>query len=118
MKVRCIELRNTLGVPISSSPWLTKGALYDVLSMRIETEIRVTIQVLTDPHHMPGIFDFALFEIIDNALPQNWTVEKEDGIITFSPKSWRVLGFWEKFFDNDDECRKIFADELAQIIAK
>ena len=110
MKVRCIKLVSLEGKELASSPWLKLDGVYDVLSFTAGLNRGVLLRILDEKS--AGLFPLQQFEIVDGTIPTSWRATAlPTGDISFGPQSWREPGFWERYFDGNEEARKIFDEE-------
>jgi len=61
----------------------------------------------------PILYPKYLFIIIDDSIPDHWTVrEYEDGEYYIDPPELSSIGFYERYFDNDAESISVFKQFL------
>ena len=123
MKIKCIRLLDSGGQDVSSSPWLTLGRIYHVLSIFIDAEGRRSFNVVTSeqPGEKPsmGSYQAECFEIISTVIPSNWHVWiHESSAIGISPRSWQAPGFAEALFEHDPPAYSVFEKERQVILTE
>ncbi len=116
MKVKCIKIYNEIKKQYQdSSPWLTIGKEYVVLSIEVRENI-IYYLLVSDSNNQPGMHNAVQFEIISGKIPRNWIIEKGSSVIfTLGPEAWWGKNFWEKFHDVDPEALETYKRE-ARII--
>ncbi|MGA0568365.1 hypothetical protein ACO2Q7_13610 [Rathayibacter sp. KR2-224] len=78
---------------------------------------RVQIQILTEQKQTAGWFDAEMFETSDTSIPPNWAASiVEGGLIELAPARWTARGFWELYYDGDPQARRVFDEELCDIL--
>lgn len=119
MRVKCINIFNQFTKKfVSTSNSLTIGKEYLVIALEINSEKRLFYRILNDdPRGDSALYESSQFKIVSDIIPSNWRVtQHEAGTITFSPSAWRVLGFWEDFYEYNPEAKKIYDKELKIIL--
>lgn len=107
MKIRCIKLFNGL----------TIGRIYHVLEVSYGPEFGLLFRFLGD-HKIPALYDYKLFELVSNKIPEEWCVKfKTDSIFELTPKDWERDSFWEDYFNGEPEAVKIFLEVARKIVA-
>lgn len=110
MKVKCVTLKSSGGVPQQASSWLRIGCVYHVLA--IEFSPARTMFRLVGEEVIPALFQPDLFEIVSSIIPSNWAVvSRKPGFIELSPKAWTRPGFWVDFFDGEPNAVACFENE-------
>lgn len=119
MKVVCIRLAGSADESASAGgSWLTLDREYSVLSVAATPGGPVELQVLSDDERTPGWFNSAMFLVVDASFPPNWTMAiDEDGALEMTPARWAAPGFWGSFFDGEPTARRIYEEELPQLLA-
>ena len=116
MKALCIKLLDSLGRETSSSPWLKVGATYDVLSISVDERGRCLFRIAADQQDDPGLFSSTQFELVDNSLPTIWTITlARGGGMFLGPSEWAKPGFWEAYFDGDEQSRQVYRRDRSAI---
>jgi hypothetical protein len=117
MKVRCVKVvSETTGAPLRKSPWLTVGALYNVLTISADPEGQVLFRLVGNDDAKPGLFSSKQFEIVDGSLPTCWRAKsKENGGVQLAPVAWLRDGFWERYFDGERTAIEEFQEGCADI---
>jgi hypothetical protein len=112
MKVRCVKLIDAFGRPQESSPWLTLGKVYPVLEMYFAADGRRLVRLVGDGLNGPALFQWECFEFVSHSVPPLWIiVTTNDGSILLTPKLWSENRFWERYYDQEAEARKVFDQE-------
>jgi hypothetical protein len=115
MRVTCTKILNPFGTPVSASVWLTVGSTYTVISMAAIPGKEVKFRVIDDTG-ASGLWGSEMFVSVSTSIPSNWVVGLDDrGIVTLAPESWLSLGFWERFYDDDESAREQYDVELTKI---
>jgi hypothetical protein len=119
MRVRCIQLPSSAATKAGSrSPWLTLGREYVVLSVLADTAGRVFYRLLSDDQRTPALFGATQFEVTSTNIPKGWCLwVPEEGGLELSPAAWLTPGFWESYFDAEEEALRVFNAELTTILA-
>jgi len=116
MKVRCIKLLDSRGLPTNRSAWVKIGGIYHVLSVWLEygqTRLRMIGEEPT-----PALFELEMFEVVSSTIPITWViVSPTAGCLSLAPSAWNSPGFWEAFFDRDPEAVSCFEEERKKIVA-
>ena len=115
MKVRCIRLLNSEGYDVDSSPWLTLGRIYHVMSTHIDYNGQCSYGIINS--HPSGEWpqlgrhQSQCFEVVSNVIPSNWREWRRGQGGGMSPVAWQTPGFYEKFYDHEPEAYSIFEQE-------
>ena len=116
MKVRCVKLFDSSGLPQTASPWLTIGKLYDVLAIEFESQGRGLLRLIGDGRNGVALFPIEGFEIVSAAMPPSWVVSWDSGgFLQLAPERWTQPGFWERFYDREPAALAVFDEEVAQL---
>ena len=112
MKVRCVKLLDARGEPQEKSPWLTIGKIYVVLAVELSLTGRWMFRVVSDGANGVALFPLDSFEIVTANLPPNWIISwKSNGFFQIAPETWMEAGFWERFYDRDEQAATLFERE-------
>lgn len=113
MKVICTNVpMSPTGEMLETSPWVTVGAEYRVVSVVAEPARRVLVQIVTDDGSL-GLFDSTNFMTVDGAVPERWTARiGEGGVLELAPTAWLAPGFWEAYYDGDSDAVDAVESEL------
>jgi hypothetical protein len=115
MRVVCCRVVSpTTGEEMGGSPWLTVGREYAVLEITAYPGREILFRILGDDAQSgPGVWDSRLFRSVSTGLPATWTAAvDEEGVLTIGPEKWRRDGFWEAYFDRDEQAVQDFEDAL------
>jgi hypothetical protein len=123
MKVKCVRILDSAGKEIESSPWLTLGRIYHVMTIYIESDKRRSYRIISnnrDPGFATmGYHSAECFEIVSDVIPSNWRVKiYKMADIDISPEAWQVPGFLEDFYDADPKAYSIFERERDVILSE
>lgn len=120
MKIECVEGFD-LG-PEKFSPWLTVGKVYHVLSIERGADGECWFRIQTGQgdrgSSSVGLFRAENFRLVSSHRPSMWVDKENNGALQSSPESWQKVGFWEAFYDNDDETLANFEMERMAIVAE
>ena len=118
MKVKCTTVVDALGVEVTSSPWMTLNAIYDVITLLADPSQGIKVRIISEQGPWrPIVVPLRAFQIANNDIPPNWVVKIIKGsALDFAPEQWMTPGFWEQFFDGDIGARQIYEMELALIL--
>ena len=119
MKVKCVRLLDSDGNEVKSSPWLTLGKTYHVLSIFLDAagNRRFGVDSQT-PGEWPSNAEHQAecFEVVSTLVPSNWRVWiHESSAIGISPAAWQAPGFAEALFEHDPATYPVF-DRERQVI--
>lgn len=118
MKVRCIRILGPDGAPQDKSPWLTIGAIYDVLTVELDRGGQWLVRVIGDARSEVALFPIESFEITSQRLPSSWVASfSSGGFFQLAPPAWLSPEFWERLYDRDPEAVNIFESERIKIEA-
>jgi hypothetical protein len=115
MKVRAIRLMDVMRQPIESSPYLTLGREYVVLSMEVSLLAKVPVSsanvllINDEGERSASMFNLADFEITDDRPSRLWRVAFEElpggraadrpsYLLRLEPEAWLVPDFWQTFY--------------------
>jgi hypothetical protein len=119
MKVKCVRLLDSDGNEVKSSPWLTLGETYHVLSIFLDAAGNRRFSI---DSQMPGEWpsnaehQAECFEVVSTVVPSNWRVWiHESSAIGISPAAWQAPGFAEALFEHDPATYPVF-DRERQVI--
>jgi hypothetical protein len=116
VKVRCVRQFNARGEPITSSSWLTNGFVYHVLEVVHDRE-GLKFRILGEERSTPALQRADQFEIVTDAIPACWVARfKANTYLQLSPREWSQENFWNRFFDGDQEARKVFEETYRAIV--
>jgi hypothetical protein len=116
VKVRCIALFDSRGLPTTRSAWVKLGRNYHVLGVWIERGHTMLRLIGEEP--IPALFEVEMFEVVSSIIPATWVIASpKAGCISLAPSAWTVRGFWERFFDGEPEAVACFEEERARIVA-
>jgi hypothetical protein len=116
MKVKCTSLFNAKGEMVDSSPWLTVGRVYHVMSIFMDQQSGLRYRIISNERD-PGFATIGYqsaksFEVVSGVVPSNWRIRiLENSAIDVSPTSWQQNGFLEAFYDRDPEAYLVFERE-------
>lgn len=95
------------------------GREYTVLSMLMSPIHPLQLQLLAGEPSVPAWFDARLFRTSSSRIPSNWTIKMEAGqMLNVGPTPWRISGYWESYFDNDEWALDLYSEHLALILAE
>lgn len=117
MKVRCVAIINPATLKrVSESAWVTVGQEYAVLEVYATPDRRFSVRLELEGQ-TPGLWDSAMFETTDPAIPAVWVAELSDqGSLRLAPPRWLVPGFWERYFDGEPDAVAVFEEDRAVIL--
>lgn len=119
MRVLCKRIINPVTNQTESrDPWLTVGKEYQVLSIVVHLQRNILFQLISDDvSKVPVMFTWDQFEIVDARLPSRWvvSVDPEFGEIRFAPSKWLRPGFWDSYFDGNQDAIDDFDLEIEAI---
>jgi hypothetical protein len=116
MTVRCIKLANVKGESQTTSSWLTVGKTYQVLSIELDMDGNWFFRLNGDSSNGVALFEKDQFEIISAALPSSWVPAwNHKGGFELAPKAWTTPGFWERYYDREDEAVRLFDSEMKKL---
>jgi len=112
MIVKCLKILDPdTGKKVESSPSLTVGKEYVVLSIHVEDGYSTKFQILRDDG-TPSFHIANQFEVVSSKIPSTWQVDFVlNGYLSLGPKAWSRAGFWDDYFDGDPEAEAIFDRE-------
>jgi hypothetical protein len=120
MKVKCIRILNSDGHEVESSPWLTHGRVYHVMSTHVSRDGKRSYGIINshpkDEWPQMGRHQAECFEVVSKIIPSNWREWEGEGGSGMSPTAWQVPGFYETFYDHDPEAYPIFERERDTIL--
>ena len=77
---------------------LTVGNTYRVLGIEADD-----IRIMSDIGR-PWLYPRSLFEVVDDTLPSDWVTEYgEEGEFYASPSALNSRGFWEGYFEHEND---------------
>jgi hypothetical protein len=120
MKVKCIRLINPMtGEEKRRDSWLTVGKVYCVLSVTVTLKQGINFRIISDDEQTPILADSRQFKIISNDIPRGWIVNlPKDNFIELAPQKWTRLGFWEEFFNGEQEALNDFEEEKSKMMSE
>ena len=100
----------------SDAPWLKKGETYTVLSLYAE-KMGVSYRILSGDPPTPVLHSAKIFEVLDGSIPSSWRVGINDAgeFMELTPEPWLEPGFWERYFDQDDQAIELFEQEVQKM---
>lgn len=95
---------------VFSKKGLKKGQVYNVISISINQNQKKFLYRIIDSEGTPALYENHLFDIIDNKLDSDWIISfnEEFNVINIMPASISYKGFWEDYFNDEDNAVKIF----------
>jgi hypothetical protein len=81
---------------------LAVGNTYEVIGIEAD-DYRIV-----DDENEPIIFDRACFDVVDSSEPAFWVSMIDDGVQYAYPPEWMRAGFFEDYFDYDEDVRREF----------
>jgi hypothetical protein len=95
---------------VVSKKGLRKGQVYNVISISINQNQKKFLYRIIDSEGTPALYENHLFDIIDNKLDSDWIISfnEEFNVINIMPSSISYKGFWEDYFNDEDDAVKIF----------
>ena len=94
--------------------WLRAGSQYAVQAIYFDPDQGVRYRIISDDAATPALFASSAFTVIDGRIPESWRAHAcSGGSFVVGPAAWQEPGFWERFFDDDAEARRLF--DLNQI---
>lgn len=97
-----------------ASPWVTVGRDYPVLSVDIHPTGGASIQLLTDDRRTLGWFAIGDFRTVDSSIPRSWVAVIDAGMLLLGPAAWLTPGFWEAYYDGDEQAVAAVRHELGE----
>ena len=99
-----------------TSGWLRTGSNYAVQEIFFEKQRGVSYRIISDDAATPAFFPANECTIIDGSIPSSWKAHIYDtGSFVLSPPAWLEPGFWERYFDDDPEAKRIFEQNISSI---
>jgi hypothetical protein len=93
---------------------LTLNREYLVLSILIALRGPAKMRVLADDNRTPILVDVAMFAANSEPIPLSWVATiREGGVVEFGPKAWLEPGFWERYFDGEQDAIVAFQNEVS-----
>lgn len=120
MKVKCVCLLDAFGREVESSPWLTLGRVYHVMSIFVDSEGHRSYGIIN--RHPEGEWpqlgrhQAECFEVVSEVIPSNWREWEREGVKGVSPVAWQAAGFYEAFYDHDPATYPVFERERDLIL--
>jgi hypothetical protein len=101
-----------------SDGWFQDGADYPVVELIVvydkPSQLRVDFG-----HGSNALVSASEVVLTSGRIPSNWTIEMAGaGRIEIGPSTFRIGGFWDAYFDDDDEARAAYQRELNIIVAE
>jgi len=120
MKIECVEGFD-IG-PEKFSRWLTVGKVYHVLAIERRADGGTWFRVVTGegdakPENV-ALFRSENFRLLSGLRPSTWTDIELNGMFESSPVPWQAEGFWEAFYDGDDDAFSLFEREREANVAE
>jgi len=117
MKVRCVKLFDIKGKSQNSSPWLKVGTVYQVLSV-VHSHGKWLFRLIGESSNGVALFEREQFEIVHAKLPSSWVPAwNQKGDFELGPEAWSTPGFWERYYDREDEAVRLFDSEVEKLEA-
>lgn len=89
--------------------WLREGACYVVQAIYFDQQQGARYRIISEDASTPALFVASEFLLVDGSLPSSWCIHVHlDGSFVFGPSAWLELGFWTRYFDGDDDAKRIF----------
>jgi len=122
MKIKCVSLCDSEGKSVESSPWLSVGRIYHVLSILTRKHGERRFQIVTHERR-PGVESLgywpdSCFEIVSNYRPSCWQDRAIGDVIETAPIAWQADRFLEALYEGDPEANLVFERERSKILAE
>jgi len=116
MKVICTKVPlDATGKAQDTSPWVTVGAEYDVVSVIAVPHRELLLQIVDNEGGL-GWFASVDFMTVDGTIPASWVSQiDEKGMLELAPAAWLVPGFWEDYYDGEPSAVDAVEAELQSI---
>lgn len=112
MKALCVSLDEN---GRDKSYWLTLGRDYLVLAAEMPPRGPARLRVIADDD-TPILASASLFAVNAQELPRTWVFAvREGGVVELGPRPWIESGFWERYFDGDEDAVRLFREEVIRI---
>jgi hypothetical protein len=121
MKVRCNKIMRADGSLTSEArnQKLTVGNEYTVLGIHGGEPGSIRYRLMGDDQHTPAIHNAEQFDIVSSEISSGWVFQIYPSLAwSLGPAAWAKKGFWEAYFDGDNEAKAIFDEELLAISAQ
>lgn len=119
MRVKCTRIPYLgPGRPLDSSPWVTVGAEYTVISLLANPQGKITLHIVTDDGEGFAMYGSESFSITDGSIPESWVARMDEGgMLQLAPEPWLADGFWEAYYDGDPTAADEVKTYLRRILA-
>ena len=96
--------------------WLHQKCIYAVQSIYIDPDEGCKYRILGNEPNAPALFLAVDFEIVDGTMPPSWVVyDLDNRKFVIGPAAWTALGYWDRYFDEDQEARQEFETHRTRI---
>ena len=90
-----------------------------MLSVTVILKQGINFRIISDDEHTPILADSRQFKTISNDIPSGWIVNlPKEGFIELAPQKWTRLGFWEDFFNGEQEALNDFEEEKNKMMSE
>ncbi len=101
---------------IDGDSWLREGRIYAVQSIYVSADEGVQYRILGEEPNTPALFAAGDFEIIDATMPPTWIVfDLGSRNFVIGPADWTSPGYWELYFEGDQEARQKFETHCTRL---
>lgn len=114
MKVICTRVPPApTGEVLDASVWVSVNSEYHVVSVLMEPERQVLLQIVTDDGRGLAWVESTNFMTVDGVMPESWAARiGEGGVLELGPPAWLAPGFWEAYYDGDPSAADAVGSEL------
>lgn len=96
--------------------WLRTGSKYAVQAIFFDQGKGLCYRIISEDAATPVMFSASDFTMIDGSIPQSWRIHVHiNGALEISPSAWLEPGFWEHYFDDDEDAKQVFALNASSI---
>jgi hypothetical protein len=94
------------------SGWLRPDRSYLVLEVEPSPPGSTSYRLESENASSPALFPAEAFEVVSPRLPSSWIARYWPGSgLQLTPERWTVPGFWEAFFDGEEQAGRLYREE-------
>lgn len=116
MRVTCVDILSPAHSNVAgANPRVTLGREYDVIGI-YGAGPTIKYRLVADDGKMPSLQDARQFQIVCARIPDDWVFQfLTSSEWELAPASMSNAGFWEAFFDGDQDARSQFVEACQKI---